>query len=399
MKKLVFEFNGKFEWSIPIVEVLAYSTFFLLLFDNQFLILHFDNFYISALGKTLLETAIIKNSSVLLVVAFMCFAVKFVAAFFMLKKSKWGYISIIVLYLIDFIVSLVGLFTCETTLQEWSVKDFVFLIASLVLVPMISCLYVYLYFKLIQHKKKPKEFKIFTSVIFSVLVIAFVFAWVDGNKKIATESEVATLNRCYGYSEKYLYEKLPEDKGKLEKMQSDIEEVFNKELFFTAFNQSAYFDRLKEEQKSDTASAVQMKSSYANELMYLKCKILLKLDKNEEYVDYYIETRRYFSNTQVEFYYKYLEQDIKNFSEDECKIIKIACTEFIKADVNRIEKNWAAIDYSIADGKDLTKKERQKIAKEIRKELLSDYNKEQIKEDLIKAEKYESYKRSLYMLK
>ena len=170
-------------------------------------------------------------------------------------------------------------------------------------------------------------------------------------------------------------------------------------MFFTAFNQSAYFDRLKEEQKSDTASAVQMKSSYANELMYLKCKILLKLDKNEEYVDYYIETRRYFSNTQVEFYYKYLEQDIKNFSEDECKIIKIACTEFIKADVNRIEKNWAAIDYSIADGKDLTKKERQKIAKEIRKELLSDYNKEQIKEDLIKAEKYESYKRSLYMLK
>ena len=87
------------------------------------------------------------------------------------------------------------------------------------------------------------------------------------------------------------------------------------------------------------------------------------------------------------------------FAYFECKIIKIACTEFIKADVNRIEKNWAAIDYSIADGKDLTKKERQKIAKEIRKELLSDYNKEQIKEDLIKAEKYESYKRSLYMLK
>ena len=80
-----------------------------------------------------------------------------------------------------------------------------------------------------------------------------------------------------------LIRELPDDKDELEKMQIDIEEVFSKELFFTAFNQSEYFDRLKEESVSITDIPLEMKSEYANELMYLKCKILLKLDKNEEY--------------------------------------------------------------------------------------------------------------------
>lgn len=330
---------------------------------------------------------------------FCVFASKIVSSFFMLKKSKWGYISIISLYLIDFIVSLVILFNSETTLQELGGKDlidvFLFLLA-----PTISCVYVYLYFYIIKHREKTKELKIFTSIIFSIAIIAVGVMGVNGNKQIATDNEIATLNRCYEYSEKYLYKALPDDKETLEKMLCDIEEVFEKELFFTAFRQSDYFTELKEEQKSnDYATPIITKSIYANDLMYLKSKILLKLDKNDEYIDYYIETRRWFSTAEVEFFYKYLEKDIKNYSDDDCEVVKKACVEFMDEDVKRIEKFWATIDYSRAAGKDLTKEERQKITKEFREEHLPDYDNDKIRADLLELEEYKAIERTLYMLK
>lgn len=393
------ETTCKYAWVLPMFEVFIILPLFLSFCSNQFLILHFNALFICSLGKLFIETAIIKKSLILFVVAFVCFASKFVSSFFMLKKSKWGYISIISLYLIDFIVSLVILFNSETTLQELGGKDlidvFLFLLA-----PTISCVYVYLYFYIIKHREKTKELKIFTSIIFSIVIIAVGVMGVNGNKQIATDNEIATLNRCYEYSEKYLYKALPDDKETLEKMLCDIEEVFEKELFFTALRQSDYFTELKEEQKSnDYATPIITKSIYANDLMYLKSKILLKLDKNDEYIDYYIETRRWFSTAEVEFFYKYLEKDIKNYSDDDCEVVKKACVEFMDEDVNRIEKFWATIDYSRAAGKDLTKEERQKITKEFREEHLPDYDNDKIRADLLELEEYKAIERTLYMLK
>ncbi len=393
------ETTCKYAWVLPMFEVFIILPLFLSFCSNQFLILHFNTLFICSLGKLFIETAIIKKSLILFVVAFVCFASKIVSSFFMLKKSKWGYISIISLYLIDFIVSLVILFNSETTLQELGGKDlidvFLFLLA-----PTISCVYVYLYFYIIKHREKTKELKIFTSIIFSIAIIAVGVMGVNGNKQIATDNEIATLNRCYEYSEKYLYKALPDDKETLEKMLCDIEEVFEKELFFTTFRQSDYFTELKEEQKSnDYATPIITKSIYANDLMYLKSKILLKLDKNDEYIDYYIETRRWFSTAEVEFFYKYLEKDIKNYSDDDCEVVKKACVEFMDEDVKRIEKFWATIDYSRAAGKDLTKEERQEITKEFREEHLPDYDNDKIRADLLELEEYKAIERTLYMLK
>ena len=393
------ETTCKYAWVLPMFEVFIILPLFLSFCSNQFLILHFNTLFICSLGKLFIETAIIKKSLILFVVAFVCFASKIVSSFFMLKKSKWGYISIISLYLIDFIVSLVILFNSETTLQELGGKDlidvFLFLLA-----PTISCVYVYLYFYIIKHREKTKELKIFTSIIFSIAIIAVGVMGVNGNKQIATDNEIATLNRCYDYSEKYLYKALSEDKETLEKMLCDIEEVFEKELFFTAFRQSDYFTELKEEQKSnDYATPIITKSIYANDLMYLKSKILLKLDKNDEYIDYYIETRRWFSTAEVEFFYKYLEKDIKNYSDDDCEVVKKGCVEFMDEEVNRIEKFWATIDYSRAAGKDLTKEERQEITKEFREEHLPDYDNDKIRADLLELEEYKAIERTLYMLK
>ncbi len=393
------ETTCKYAWILPMVEVFIILPLFLSFCNNQFLILHFNALFICSLGKLFIETAIIKKSLILFVVAFVCFSSKIVSSFFMLKKSKWGYISIISLYLMDFIASLVILFNSETTLQELAGKDLID-VFLLFLAPSISCVYVYLYFYIIKHREKTKELKIFTSIVFSVAIIAVGVMWFNGNKQIATDEEIATLDRCYEYSKQYLYEALPDDKETLEKMQGDIEEVFEKELFFTAFRQSDYFAELKEEQKSnDYATPIITKSIYANDLMYLKSKILLKLGKDDEYIDYYIETRRWFSTAEVEFYYKYLEQDIINYSDDDCEIVKKACVEFMDEDVNRIEKFWATIDYSRAVGKDLIKEERQELTKAFREEHLPDYDNDKIRADLLELEEYKAIERTLYMLK
>lgn len=393
------ETTCKYAWVLPMFEVFIILPLFLSFCSNQFLILHFNTLFICSLGKLFIETAIIKKSLILFVVAFVCFASKIVSSFFMLKKSKWGYISIISLYLIDFIVSLVILFNSETTLQELGGKDlidvFLFLLA-----PTISCVYVYLYFYIIKHREKTKELKIFTSIIFSIAIIAVGVMGVNGNKQIATDNEIATLNRCYEYSEKYLYKALPDDKETLEKMLCDIEEVFEKELFFTAFRQSDYFTELKEEQKSnDYATPIITKSIYANDLMYLKSKILLKLDKNDEYIDYYIETRRWFSTAEVEFYYKYLEQDIANYSDDDCEIVKKACVEFMDEDAIGFEKLLSANDYSIAQGKNSPEEERREISQTFREKHLPDYDNDKIRADLLELGEYKAIERTLYMLK
>ena len=174
---------------------------------------------------------------------------------------------------------------------------------------------------------------------------------------------------------------------------SDIEKISLSDIEFLN-------DKQEEIQKTETPERpVHIKSGFANELMYLKSKILLKLDKGDEYIDYYIETRRWFSTAEVEFFYKYLEQDVINYSNSDCEVVKKACAEFMNEDVNRIEKFWATIDYSKVAGKDLTKEEREEISKAFRKEHLPDYDNDKIRADLLELEEYKAIERTLYMLK
>jgi len=388
------------DWMIPLVETLTVLPTILLFIWKSYVILYVDNFYICSFGKFALETAIIERSVIFMIIAIVYFVAKIMASFFMIKKFKWGYTSIILLYFLDMIASLVIFCTSKTTLQEWDIKDLLINVIALFVTPAVICFLTYSFLGKLNKKRKTKWFKIFCSTVFSVVIIAIGVMWFNGGKQIATDEEIATLNRCYEYSEQYLYKTLPDDKETLETMQSDIEEVFEKELFFTAFNKSKYFDCLKEIQKTnDYATPIITKSIFANDLMYLKSKILLKLDKDDEYVDYYIETRRWFSTAEVEFFYKYLEQDVINYSNNDCEVVKKACAEFMNEDVNRIEKFWATIDYSKVAGKDLTKEEREEISKAFRKEHLPDYDNDKIRADLLELEEYKAIERTLYMLK
>lgn len=81
----------KFVWTVPVMEVLIYLPLFLFLYQYPFLILYFDFPAYCAFGKMLLEIAIIKKSIIFFCASLFTFGAKIVSAFFMIKKSKWGF--------------------------------------------------------------------------------------------------------------------------------------------------------------------------------------------------------------------------------------------------------------------------------------------------------------------
>ena len=390
---------SRYAWLLPIIETLGYLPVLMLYIINEnALVAGNFNVYISSLSFFLFRYGVTRNVFFFVVVGFLPFVLRVVSALFVLKKKRWACFLTMVLYFVDFITSLIMLCTDITPLQELNDFCLFCLFITIWLAPSVSGVYFYIYidnFNL-EYQKTPRAVNMYFTVVISVLVIVFSLVWVNGNKKIATESEVATLNRCYEYSEKYLYEKLPEDKETLEKMQNDIEEVFNKELFFTAFNQSEYFERMKEEQVSKTDIPVTMKSEYANELMYLKSKILLKLDKNEEYVDYYIETRQYFSHVKVYIFSEHLANDKANFNDEDYDTIKKGCFAFFESDGLEYEKLLCLTDLGFVNSQFMTDDERVKLGKEIREKYMPGYTKEMFKADLAE---WETLERALYMLK
>ena len=390
---------SRYVWFLPIFETLSYLPILMLYITNESAYIAGNfNVYISSLSYILFRYGITKNLLFFVVMGFVPFILKMISGFFILKKKRWACFSTMVLYLLDFIASLVVLCTNITPLQEWNTDSLLVLFAIIWIAPAAAGSYYGLYIDNFnpEIQKTPRCVKLFFCVVFALLVAGVSISWINGNKKVASESEVATLNRCYEYSQNYLYEQLPDDKDKLEKMQSDIEEVFSKELFFTAFNQSEYFDRLKEERVSGTDIPIEMKSEYANELMYLKCKILLKLDKNEEYIDYYIKTRQYFSNFQVIVFSTHLGKDKEKFSEDEYETIKKGCFSFFESDALEHEKLLCLTDLGFVNSKYFTDEEREEIGKEIREKYIPGYTNEMFKEDL---SEWKTVERTLYMMK
>ena len=130
--------------------------------------------------------------------------------------------------------------------------------------------------------------------------------------------------------------------------------------------------------------------------MYLKCKILLKLDKNEEYIAYYAETRRYFSSTT--FYNKHLQRDKEVFSEEDYEVIKNGCIKFLESDAVEYEKVLCIADYGFVNSKYFTDEERKTIGREMREKYIPGYEitSGRLYEDL---KEWEVVERSLYMMK
>lgn len=345
---------SKVFWVIPLVEVLSFSTLFISCIRMNFLLVFgYESQFpmLSGFAFFLLKLGILYDSLILKLLSFVPFILKFVFSIF-LVNGKRKFVKLTGgLYLVDFIFSLVFLITGNYEVSCLKSEALVSLILHLValVVVQISVFFLLIVDKLKivgKFKEQPKHVRkelysktILATVIFLVTtLIVFAGVWLNDSKAKATEDEVLVLNRCYGYSEKYLYEKLPDDEEALKLIVNDIDSVIETDIFKNAFNQSKYKNRILSSENESSYPPLIIKSEYANELMFLKCKILLQLDRETEYISYYKNNYKYFGSTWTKRYYEYVNENIDGFTEAQKEIIKKGYKEILASDASDFEK-------------------------------------------------------------
>lgn len=345
---------NKIFWVIPLIEVLFFLTLFISCFRMNFLLVFgYEGQFptLSGCAYFILKLGILYDSIVLKFLSFTPFVLKFIFSIF-LVNGKRKFVSITGgLYLVDFIFSLVFLITGNyevSCLKSGALVSLILNLASLVFFQTL------MFFLLVadklnivgKFKDQPKNVRkelylktILAVLIFSVTTsVVFAGVWLNDSKAKATADEVLILNRCYGYSEEYLFEKLPDDEETLKIIISDIDSVIETDVFKRAFNQSEYKNRILSSENESSYPPLIIKSEYANELMFLKCKILLKLDKETEYISYYKNNYKYFGSTWTKRYYEYVNENIDGFTEEQKEIIKKGYKEILTSDASDFEK-------------------------------------------------------------
>lgn len=345
---------NKFFWAIPLIEALIFLPLFISCIRmNILLVSGFNSLFpmFSGFAYFILKLGILYDSFILKLLSFVPFILKFVFSIF-LVNGKRKFVSLTGgLYLVDFIFSVVSLITGNYEVSCLKSEALVLLILQLVALVFIQILVAVLLvadkLKIVgKFKDQPKNVRkelysktILATVIFSVTTsIVFAGVWLNDSKAKATEDEVLVLNRCYGYSEKYLYKKLPDDEEALKLIVSDIDSVIETDVFKRAFNQSEYKTRIISGENESSYPPLIIKSEYANELMFLKCKILLQLDKETEYISYYKNNYKYFGSTWTKRYYEYVNENIDGFTEEQKEIIKKGYKEILASDASDFEK-------------------------------------------------------------
>lgn len=345
---------NKIFWVIPLIEVLFFLTLFISCFRMNFLLVFgYESQFptLSGCAYFILKLGILYDSFILKLLSFVPFIIKFVFSIF-LVNGKRKFVNLTGgLYLVDFIFSLVFFITGNyevSCLKSGALVSLILNLASLVFFQTL------MFFLLVadklnivgKFKDQPKNVRkelylktILAVLIFSVTTsVVFAGVWLNDSKAKATADEVLILNRCYGYSEEYLFEKLPDDEETLKIIISDIDSVIETDVFKRAFNQSEYKNRILSSENESSYPPLIIKSEYANELIFLKCKILLHLNKEAEYLSYYKSNYKYFGSTWTKRYYEYVNENIDNFKEEQKEIMKKGYREILTSDASDFEK-------------------------------------------------------------
>ncbi len=409
IKKLPFYRVG---WIIMLIEFLVWGTNLVLFLAASPALLFLGNVklfpVVSALSFLLLRQYAISNSVVLLILSFLPFVLKMICAIGIANKKRAFSIACVVLYLLDFICFLIYWVNSGLRLEELLIEEIlrvavgVFLGGAAVSGFFIECYFLF-YGEAVLSKREKKKMKIidfsYSLVLVAIGVTVFAGVYINESKTTATKEEIELVNKCYEYTEQYLQNELPEDKETLEAMQKDIEAVIETDVFKNAVHKSKFHERhmkAKIDENYFYYGAVPEKSNYANELMYLKGKILLKLDKDDEYIDYYIDTYKYFTTSFTDkYYFEYLNNDKENYSEDDCEVIKEGCIKLLESDLPDYEKWECTGDYSLINPPNTTKEKRLKERDELIAKYVAGYTTEKFSKDL---DKYEVIKSGLYMM-
>ena len=399
-------------WVILLLEFLVWGTNLVLFLAASPALLFLGNAklfpVVSASSFLLLRQYAISNSVVLLILSFLPFVLKMICAIGIANKKRAFSIACVVLYLLDFICSLIYWGNSGLRLEELLIEEIlrvavgVFIFGAAVSGFFIECYFLF-YGEAVLSKREKKKMKIidfsYSLVLVVIGVIVFTGVHINESKTTATKEEIELVNKCYEYTEKYLQKELPDDKETLEAMQKDIEAVIETDIFKNAVSESKFHERhmnAKADEDYCYYGAIPEKSDYANELMYLKGKILLKLDKNDEYIDYFVGIHKYFTTSYLQkFYCMYLKNDKENYSDEDCEVIKEGCIKLLESDVPEYEKWLCLADYITINTGKLTKEEKAEQRDEIRAKYIPGYTGDNFNEDM---DKYEVIERSLYMM-
>ncbi len=344
----------KYFWLIPLIEVLLLLPYLITYISmDVLLVMGFSDLFpvLCGFGFFILKLSILNNSLILKILSFVPFILNLVfLVLFMNGKKKFIWL-IDGLYILDFIFSLVFFITGNYGVSVLQAELLIKLILNLIFLVTVQSLlaYMFVFYKMNINgklKTQPKEIRknfyskmsLIVTVFTAVTVVVFAGVWVSDSEANATKDEVMLLNKCYGYSEKYLYGELPKDKETLEKMMVDIDSVIETDVFKKAFNQSEYKNRLHESEVKKNSSVLIIKSEYANELMFLKCKILLQLNENDEYLNYYKENYKYFGSTWTDRYFQYVNRNKDIFTDEQDEVIKTGYREVLASDATDFEK-------------------------------------------------------------
>ena len=357
-KEIGAKFNSipvdKYIWLVPLIEVLLLLPQLMTYISTEvILVLGFVKIFpsLSGFGFYILKLAVLSDSLILKALSLAPFILKLVFLILSINgKKKFVWLTA-GLYVLDFLFSLLFLITGNYDVSILRSDQLIGLLLDLVALVTIQILlaYMFVFYKMYikgKLKAQPKEVrkKLFSRIaLIAVAFIAittavFLGVWVRDSKPTATKDEVLLLNQCYDYSQKYLYGELPKDKEALEKIISDIDSVIETDVFKRAFNQSKYKNRLHEVEDDSNYSPLIIKSEFANELMFLKCKILLELNKNEEYLDYYKEIYKYFGSSWTDRYFEYVNKNIDNMTDEQKQLIKTGYREVLASDATDFEK-------------------------------------------------------------
>ncbi len=414
--KKVKEFNEggfpfyRLAWGVMLIDILVWGTNLMLFITwpvGMFLG-HVGLYpFCSGLSFLLLKISAIKDSVLLIVLSFLPFVLKMICAIGIASKKRKFCFVCVALYLLDYISLLIYFVIGEIHYQDLVTAELLKLVFTTLWGAVGSAMFIPVYYYFYPGKlPKTEKIKIakftypYVAVLLVIGISVLAGVYIKENRQTATDEEIELVNRCYEYTVKYLQNELPDDKETLETMQKDIEDVIETNVFKNAFNESKFHERhmnAKVDKDYVYKGAVPEKSNYANELMYLKGKILLKLDKNDEYIDYYIDTHKYFTTSFSEkYYFEYLNNDKGNYSEDDCEVIRKGCIKLLESDLPDYEKWECTADYSVINPKNTTKEKRVEERDKLRAEYVAGYTTEKFSKDL---DKYETIRRSLYMMK
>ncbi len=339
---------------IPIAEAIVFIPImvFNLIYSVLFVV---SELQLSGVSFLLLKLGTLHENLILIIFSFIPFILKILCAIGMLNKRKKSSLFLGILYFFDFVSALFNLFTLSSIgvlLQEFTIiQDIgVFIYSTIPIFISAYSFLIYFYFTDIEQIKiftrNPFikiNFKFWLYLLISLIIFLLVFIYNIFDRNIVTDTEIKTMNNCYYYLEEYLYNPLPQDENTLETIQKDIDNVLDTDVFKRTLSKSKFEERFLETKKNDENgyyNATTEKSNYANELIFLKCKVLLALDKNDEFINYYQENQHFFGCWTTPFF-NYMDKNTKSFSDDDIVVIDKCMRIVLESETTNSNKFFA----------------------------------------------------------